>query len=287
MSRPEHILPADRFYDEVEAVKYTNNTRIINTQIELTERAIQILAIPEGKRAMILDIGCGSGLSGSVLTEHNHIWIGMDISKDMLQVAQENDCEGDLLFADMGQGLGFRPGVFDYAISISALQWICNAEKSSHNPHKRMKSFFSSLYKCLNIGARCCFQFYPDNPQQLDLITTAALENGFTGGLVVDYPHSAKAKKYYLFLQAGYTPESLAEAMSTMPQGKTEEDQLEDDEQISNFKKRSDIKKDRKNKHVNKKDWIQKKKDRQKRQGKETREDSKYSGRKRPGHGIY
>ena len=144
---------------------------------------------------MILDIGCGSGLSGSVLTEHNHIWIGMDISKHMLNVAQENDCEGDLLFADMGQGLGFRPGVFDYAISISALQWICNAEKSSHNPHKRMKCFFSSLYKCLNIGARCCFQLYPENPQQLDLITASALENGFTGGLVVDYPHSAKAKK--------------------------------------------------------------------------------------------
>ena len=35
------------------------------------------------------------------------------------------------------------------------------------------------------------------------------------------------------------------------------------------------------------KDWIQKKKDRQRRQGKEVREDSKYSGRKRKGHGIY
>ncbi len=161
----------------------------------MTERAIQILAIPEGKRAMILDIACGSGLSGSVLSEHGHVWIGLDISKNMLEVAQDNECEGDLLYADMGQGFGFRPGVFDYAISISAIQWLCNAEKSAHNPIRRLKTFFQSLYKCLNIGARCCFQFYPDNPEQLDLITTAALENGFTGGLVVDYPHSAKAKK--------------------------------------------------------------------------------------------
>ena len=65
-------------------------------------------------------------------------------------------------------------------------------------------------------------------------------------------------------MQAGYTPESLAEAMSTMPQGKNEEDDLEND-QISNFKKRSDIKKDRKkNKHESKKDWIEKKKERSK-----------------------
>jgi 18S rRNA (guanine1575-N7)-methyltransferase len=138
---------------------------------------------------------CGSGISGDVLTEHGHIWIGVDISRSMLNIARNNESKGDLLHGDIGQGFGFRPGTFDYAISISVIQWLCNAEKSSHNPYKRLKIFFQSLYKCLTIGARCCFQFYPDNPEQVDLITNAALENGFTGGLVVDYPHSAKAKK--------------------------------------------------------------------------------------------
>lgn len=89
-------------------------------------------------------------------------------------------------------------------------------------------------------------------------------------------------------MQAGYTNESLAEAMSTMPQGKTGEESDEEDEQISNFKKRSEIKKDKKGKtFTGGKDWIKKKKDRQRRQGKEVREDSKFSGRKRKGHGIY
>ena len=46
------------------------------------------------------------------------------------------------------------------------------------------------------MGARCAFQFYPDNPDQVDMITKAALDSGFTGGLVVDYPNSTKAKKY-------------------------------------------------------------------------------------------
>ncbi len=35
------------------------------------------------------------------------------------------------------------------------------------------------------------------------MITTSAMKNGFSGGLVVDYPHSAKAKKMYLVINAG------------------------------------------------------------------------------------
>ncbi len=64
-------------------------------------------------------------------------------------VAREREVEGDLLLWDMGQGLSFRPGTFDGVISISALQWLCNADKKSHNPHKRLYHFFSSLYASL------------------------------------------------------------------------------------------------------------------------------------------
>ncbi len=249
---------------------------------------MEILAIPEDKRALILDIGCGSGLSGSVLSEHGHLWVGMDISRSMLNIAKQNECEGDLLLTDIGQGFAFRPGTFDYAVSISVIQWLCNAEKSSHNPYKRIKVFFQSLYKCLVIGARCCFQFYPDNPQQVDIITNAALENGFTGGLVIDYPHSTKAKKYYLFLQAGYTKDSLNEVTQSMPQA-IEEDPEEEDEQVSYNTKRADLKRNRKNNkdpYVKSKEWIMNKKARQTRQGRDVRPNTKYTARKRKGHGF-
>ena len=46
-------------------------------------------------------------------------------------------------------------------------------------------------------------QFYPDGAKQAELITTAALRVGFSGGLVVDYPNSTRAKKYFLVLVAG------------------------------------------------------------------------------------
>jgi len=245
---------------------------MITTQIELTERALQIIAIPEGKKALILDIGCGTGLSGSVLSEHGHMWVGMDISRSMLEVAKMNEVKGDLLQVDIGQGFAFRPGTFDYAISISVIQWLCNADKSCHNPYRRLKAFFQSLYKCLTIGARCCFQFYPDNPEQLDMITNSALENGFTGGLVVDFPHSTKAKKYYLFLQAGYTKESLNEVGKAMDieKGNNVVDSGDEDENdhVTYNKKRLDTHRRKKTSkkgtkaQFKSKEWILKKKKR-------------------------
>lgn len=64
-------------------------------------------------------------------------------------IALEREVEGDLLLNDMGQGCPFRAGTFDGAISISALQWLCNADKSSHKPVQRLYKFFSSLYASL------------------------------------------------------------------------------------------------------------------------------------------
>lgn len=51
---------------------------------------------------MILDIGCGSGLSGETLSENNHLWVGIDISRDMLDIAVERECDGDVYEVDMG-----------------------------------------------------------------------------------------------------------------------------------------------------------------------------------------
>ena len=102
---------------------------MIEIQRELTERALEILAIPAGNSRMLLDIGAGTGISGGVLSEYEHMWVGVDIAKGMLGVAAKNDeNEGDLILSDMGHGFGFRPGTFDGAISISALQWLCTAE---------------------------------------------------------------------------------------------------------------------------------------------------------------
>ncbi|GFP99087.1 probable 18S rRNA (guanine-n(7))-methyltransferase [Phtheirospermum japonicum] len=234
-SRPELQAPPEIFYNDDEARKYTSSSRIIDIQAKLSERALELLALPDdGMPRLLLDIGhvmlsspvsirafavmwfkfnllnldflvpivdgstiasswfgfsCGSGLSGETLTDNGHHWIGLDISPSMLDIALEREADGDLILGDMGQGLGLRPGVIDGAISISAVQWLCNADKSSHEPRLRLKAFFGSLYRCLARGARAVLQVYPENLAQRELILGCAMRAGFSGGVVVDYPH--------------------------------------------------------------------------------------------------
>ena len=68
--RPEHTAPPDVFYNDTEARKYTTNSRIMNIQRQLTERAMELLCLPDdGQPKLLLDLGCGSGLSGETLEE--------------------------------------------------------------------------------------------------------------------------------------------------------------------------------------------------------------------------
>jgi 18S rRNA (guanine1575-N7)-methyltransferase len=116
------------------------------------------------------------------------------------EVALERDVEGDLFLQDIGQGFGFRPGSFDGAISISVLQWLCNADTTSptSSPVARLTRFFTTLHASLRNGSRAVFQFYPHSDEQVKLIMGVAMKAGFNGGLVVDYPNSKRAKKYFL-----------------------------------------------------------------------------------------
>ena len=68
---------------------------MMGVQREITERAIELLRLPNDRPSFILDVGCGSGLSGQVLEQHGHFWVGCDVSRDMLTVAGER-MEGKL-----------------------------------------------------------------------------------------------------------------------------------------------------------------------------------------------
>ena len=41
---------------------------MVGIQREITERAIELLKLPSDRPSFILDVGCGSGLSGQVCT---------------------------------------------------------------------------------------------------------------------------------------------------------------------------------------------------------------------------
>nr|KAF6488850.1 BUD23 rRNA methyltransferase and ribosome maturation factor [Molossus molossus] len=127
--RPEHGGPPELFYNKNEARKYMRNSRMIDVQTKMAGRALELLDLPEDKPCFLLDVGCGTGLSGDYLSDEGHYWVGIDISPDMLDAALDREAQGDLLLGDMGQGIPFKPGSFDGCISISAVQWLCNANK--------------------------------------------------------------------------------------------------------------------------------------------------------------
>ena len=104
---------------------------------------------------------------------------------------------GDVLKSDMGQGLPFRPASFDGVISISAIQWLWLLIQQRSGPKVASQSLLSALYSVLKRDAKAILQFYPENAEQAYLIAQAASKVGFAGGVLVDYPNSTKAKKYY------------------------------------------------------------------------------------------
>ena len=75
--RPEHQAPPEVYYNEEEAMKYTSNSRIMEIQSSMSERAIELLNLPADQTSLLLDIGCGSGLSGECITDSGHVWIGV------------------------------------------------------------------------------------------------------------------------------------------------------------------------------------------------------------------
>lgn len=95
---------------------------------------------------------------------------------------------------------------------------------------------------------------------------------GFFGGVVVDFPNSAKAKKYFLVLMTGGS-QQLPVALGAE----------ENSSQIPYSRKREMTKGIRGKDPKKSRDWIMHKKERRREKGEETRADSKYTARKRSG----
>lgn len=187
----------------------------------------------------------------------------------MLDIALQRDVQGDLMLADIGQGVPFRPGSLDAAISISAIQWLCNAESSNVSPQGRLTRFFNGLYSSLRRGGRAVCQFYPKNEAQRSMISGAAIKAGFGAGILEDDP-GTKNSKLYLVLTVGGG--DLQGDITSVVKGMDVD--VVDGRRKSKETKR---KEDRKGSKV----WIIKKKEQMERKGKIVKASSKYTGRKR------
>ncbi|CEF67114.1 Ribosome biogenesis methyltransferase WBSCR22 [Strongyloides ratti] len=270
MSKPELSGPPELYYNETEARKYDTNSHVYEIQRTMAQRAIDLLELPDTMSGIILDVGCGTGMSGEVITENGHDWIGVDVSPSMLEVAVKmREVEGDLIQRDIGCGLPFKAGCFDGVISISAIQWLCHSNSNDQKPRKRLLRFFQTLYGCMTRGSKAVFQYYPESEAQANLIKGAAVKAGFSGGTVVDFPECQRRKKYYLVLNTG-GHQNLPKALSDNIEVEDEVDQCDVVESRS-----FNLNGNRKRKAPKgSKDYIIAKKERMRKQGKEVCHDS-------------
>lgn len=188
----------------------------------------------------------------------------------MLDVALQRDVEGDLLLADIGQGVPFRAGSFDAAISISAIQWLCNAESSDVSPQGRLARFFNGLYASLRRGGRAVCQFYPKNEQQRSMISGAAIKAGFGAGILEDDSGTKNGKLYLVLTEGGG---DLQGDITGVVNGMDDVDVVDARRKSKEVRRKEDKK--------GSKGWILRKKEQMERKGKVVKASSKYTGRRR------
>ena len=96
-----------------------------------------------GKRA--LDFGCGTGRSTHFLQQLGFTTVGVDISQEMIQIAQHVDSNGDYRLITDGNFSQFSPHSYDLVLSSFTFDNI---------PMEKKRGLFSSLATLLNKKGR-------------------------------------------------------------------------------------------------------------------------------------
>lgn len=198
---PEHACHGGEiYYNESESIRYTECEQTVRIQRDLTLECLKLLGpLAAGMGDIVINLGCGSGLCGDVLSERGISWIGADISENMLELARERPiCCGTLLQTDcFTHGtLPFRDGCFGGAVSVSAVQWIC----AHDNPDMKALNFMREMYRILRKKSFFIAQVYMHSDKHIQVLCKAASSAGLVGGIYTCFPHVSKAKKKFLCL---------------------------------------------------------------------------------------
>eukprot|EP00891_Asterochloris_glomerata_P008386 jgi/Astpho2/8386/Aster-x1494 len=207
-------LPQD-VYTAEEAVRY--HAASASIQKDLTRLALELLQLPVGQQGLLLDIGCGTGLSAPAGSKQHAGAASKPGGTAAASGPQESSCnrqagvypgqagtmrplqafDGGVLLSDMGHGLPLRAASFDGAISISAVQWLCHAAQ----PELACRRFFGALRHCLKPEAAAILQVYIAGDGESALLLAGARHAGFQAALFVAMPHKSTAKKYFLCMR--------------------------------------------------------------------------------------
>lgn len=226
--RSEHRASwdADKYYDKERAQGYTEHNR--GSQHDLTCRSLELSSVrTRGQRTandpkeklLVIDLGCGTGLSTGVPTQLPGLAvIGVDLSSEMLradswkEVADlKSPMAGERVRCDLAQPLPFRAGTFDLAYSVAAVHYLAQGSVT-HTAEQRLDSFLTSLKRTLVPSHRPCTlqAFFTKEPIAVKLFKEACARTGWAiCELIIDRPHGGSgADRDFLYLVAQAPPGS-------------------------------------------------------------------------------
>lgn len=93
----------------------------------------------DNPEASILDIGCGTGLSGLAFRSEGFVNLsGNDLSQEMLDIAKTRDIYNNLTLADLNHPLDFAQGSFDVIAAVGVIS-------VGHAPPTAIEQMFDKL----------------------------------------------------------------------------------------------------------------------------------------------
>ncbi|MEM7070560.1 MAG: methyltransferase domain-containing protein [Pseudomonadota bacterium] len=110
--------------------------------------------LPLAHQSTILDLGCGTGLSGQALKPFARRLIGVDLSQKMLEIAREKQIYDLLIEDDLDHVFKTLDEFFDIVTAVDVLCYLGDLKKLHEN-----------VYRCLEEGGYFCYSV-EDNDQK-------------------------------------------------------------------------------------------------------------------------
>eukprot|EP01056_Protomagalhaensia_sp_Gyna25_P000264 Protomagalhaensia_sp_Gyna_25__263@NODE_1124_length_2164_cov_20_418824_g892_i0_p1_GENE_NODE_1124_length_2164_cov_20_418824_g892_i0NODE_1124_length_2164_cov_20_418824_g892_i0_p1_ORF_typecomplete_len346_score18_89Methyltransf_11/PF08241_12/8e12Methyltransf_11/PF08241_12/1_3e03Methyltransf_25/PF13649_6/1_2e04Methyltransf_25/PF13649_6/1_2e09Methyltransf_25/PF13649_6/8_7e03Methyltransf_31/PF13847_6/8_9e10Methyltransf_23/PF13489_6/7_7e06Ubie_methyltran/PF01209_18/7e06Ubie_methyltran/PF01209_18/4_3e03CM len=175
------------FYNAKEAQTYTSGPAR-RIQSDLKSYLAQLRRLLSDQPGILgIDAGCGSGLS--IPEEPNAIFIGVDISMEMLSLARRTSRQLELVACDLKQQLPFRDGVVDMFNSVSALQWLAEQDN--------LMTLRKEIARVLSSHNTIVSQFYTMSEGSTRALSVALSGSRGACEAFFGFPHKCNAQKLF------------------------------------------------------------------------------------------